>query len=319
MDERSFANQKQESWQRLSDTLDGARKHGTGSLSKDQLRSLADQYRALLSDLSYARTQQASDDLVNYLNEIASRAHGFLYTSPAARARGIVPFFVREFPALFRSTLAYTLTAALIFFLGWAVPVFDPETRDSVIPQEITRPEGGEDRSPLADIDPAMISSFIMTNNIQVGIIAFAGGVTAGAYTVKELFNNGLVIGSVAEKAAPVMGAKAFWSLILPHGVIELTAIFICGGAGLMLGAAIIAPGNLRRVDSLKLAGGRAIRLFAGAVMMFVIAAIIEGFITPSPLPASFKLTFAGATAVALILYLGFAGRSKQGSPGYAG
>jgi len=312
VDERAFIDQKQQSWQRLSEALDKARKTGAGSLTRDQLRSIGDLYRGLLSDLAFARTQQASEGLVSHLNELAGRAHGFLYTSTGARLRGIVPFFVREFPALFRSTLAYTLAAALIFFIGWAVPVIDPDTRDSLVPQKLSRPDENEGGSPLAGIDPAMISSFIMVNNIQVGILAFAGGVTAGAFTVYELFNNGMVIGAVAEKAAPIMGPKTFWSLILPHGIIELTAIFICGGAGLMLGAAIIAPGNLRRVDSLKLAGAKAIRLFAGAVMMFAIAAVIEGFITPSVLPASYKLTFAAGTAVALPLYLGFAGQGRD-------
>jgi uncharacterized membrane protein SpoIIM required for sporulation len=98
-------------------------------------------------------------------------------------------------------------------------------------------------------------------------------------------------------------------ALLLPHGFIELTAIFVCGGGGLMMGGALIAPGNLRRADAIRLAAGRALKLFAGALPMFVVAAIIEGFITPSPIPAFGKLAFSGLTLLGLVFYLGFAGR----------
>lgn len=246
---------------------------------------------------------------MTYLNELAGRAHGVVYVSKAARLNGIVGFVLRDFPDLFRRTIVYTLLAALIFFIGWTISATNPEVRDMMYPGKAMKPKSGSGESPLGGIDPSLISSFIMVNNINVGIQAFAGGITVGVYTVYQLAQNGLVIGAVASKAAPVLGAARFWSLILPHGVIELMAIFICGGAGLMIGAAIIAPGNLRRVDSIRLAAGTALRLFGGAVLFFVIAGTIEGFITPSKLPLWSKLVFAGVTVLALILYLGLAGR----------
>lgn len=313
MDERAFIERKRESWQSLSDSLEQARLDGPKSLPADRLKTLGAQYRAVVSDLSYIRSQGGSDGLAIYLNELAGRAHGILYSARPARLGGLAAFFVREFPSLFRSTFAYTLAAALVFFGAWAIPAINPEIRDAVFPQEIqqSRP-GEEDKSALEGMDPAFVSSFIMTNNIQVGILSFAGGATAGLFTVYELAKNGLVIGALATKAAPAMGLQRFWSLILPHGIIELTAIFICGGAGLILGCAIIAPGNLRRADAIRRAGRRAVRLFAGAVAMFVIAGIIEGFVTPSSLPATWKLWFAGGTAVALIAYFSLAGTSRS-------
>lgn len=310
MDERSFVEQKKHSWEQFSGALDQVRLAGAKSLTRDELRSLGAEYRALVSDLSFVRTQGASEGLISYLNELAGRAHGVVYVSRSARLGGVVSFIFRDFPILFRRTINYMLVAAMIFAIGWAISATSPEVRDMMLPGEITKPakDSGSD-SPLGGIDPSFISSFIMVNNITVGIHAFAGGITAGVYTVYELAQNGLVIGAVASKAAPVLGPVRFWSLILPHGIIELMAIFICGGAGLIIGASIIAPGNLRRVDSIRLAALTALKLFAGAVLLFVIAGIIEGFITPSGLPASFKLSFAGVTAIGLALYLGFAGR----------
>lgn len=309
MDEGAFVEQKKESWEKLSEALDSVRLKGAKSLSREQLRSFGASYRALVSDLSFARTQGASEGLQTYLNELAGRAHGVVYAAKSTPLGGITSFVFRDFPALFRHTINYTLVAAMIFFVGWAISATSPEVRDSFVPQEVTKP--AKDESPLAGVDPSLLSSFIVTNNIKVGIMAFAGGITAGVYTIFELARNGLAIGAVATKAAPVMGQVRFWSYILPHGIIELTAIFICGGAGLMIGAAIIAPGNLRRRDSVRLAAAKALRLFAGAVLFFVVAGTIEGFITPSRLPAFFKLSFAGFTAIALLLYLGFAGRGS--------
>lgn len=313
MDERAFVEQKKPGWEELSQALDEVRAHGAKKLTREQLSLIGGRYRALVSDLSFARTQQASDGLIIYLNELAGRAHGVVYVSRGAKLRGIVSFFFTDFPALFRRTMNYTLVAAMIFGLGWAMSATSPEICDFAYPGQIPKPQkSSRSDSPIFGIDPSVLSGFIMTNNIKVGIHAFAGGITAGAYTIYQMGENGLVIGAVATKAAPVMGALKFWSLILPHGVIELLAIFICGGAGLLMGCSIIAPGNLRRVDALRLAGIDALKLFGGAVMMFVIAGTIEGFVTPSQLPAWSKLTFAGLTAIALVAYFGLAGRGPS-------
>ena len=312
VDERAFVEQKKGGWEELSRALDDARAHGAKRLSGDQLRLIGCRYRALVSDLSFARTQQASEGLITYLNELAGRAHGVVYVSRGAKLKGMLKFFLRDFPILFRATANYTIVAALIFGLGWALSATSPEVCDLAFPNSIPKPsKAAKSDSPLWGIDPSLLSGAIMANNIKVGIHAFAGGVTAGAYTVFQLGHNGLVIGAVATKAVPAMGAMKFWSLILPHGVIELMAIFICGGAGLLMGAAIVAPGNRRRVDSMRIASREALKLFAGAVVMFVIAGIIEGFITPAPLPEWSKMVFAGLTAVGLIAYLGLAAAKK--------
>ncbi|MGI6294649.1 MAG: stage II sporulation protein M [Armatimonadota bacterium] len=314
MDERAYIEQKKHSWERFSDALNKVRSGGVRSLTCDQLRSLGADYRAIISDLSFVRGQGASEGLILYLNELAARAHGVLYVPQSTRLAGAISFILRDFPRLFRATILYSLVAASIFAAGWAISAAVPEVRDTMIPGQITKPKPGE-QSPISGVDPSLLSAFIMTNNINVGIIAFAGGITAGSYTVFELAKNGLVIGAVAAKAIPVLGGSRFWALILPHGIIELMAIFICGGAGLYLGASIIAPGDLRRRDSIRLAGATSLRLFAGAVILFVIAGIIEGFITPSALSDSIKLGFAALTAIGLILYLGFAGATAARKP----
>lgn len=309
MDEREFVERKRQSWQELSDSLETVRRHGLKRLNRDQILRLSSGCRSLLSDLAYARSQHASEELVTYLNELAARAHGVLYSARPARLRGILSFLLGEFPALFRSTVGFTLAAAVVFFGAWAIPASNPEIADALFPVQIIRADSSDDGPIiLQSVDPALISSFIMANNIREGIYAFAGGVTAGTFTAYRLAYNGLVIGAIATKASETLGGRKFWSLILPHGIVELAAIFICGGAGFLIGAAIIAPANLRRGDAMRLAGSRAVRLFAGAAVMFVTAAVIEGFVTPSSLAPEFKLAFAGLTAAALVGYFAFAG-----------
>ena len=290
-------DQKKRSWESLSRSLDQIRKSGAGSLSRHQLASLGAQYRAVVSDLSFARSQGASFELVTYLNELAGRAHGAMYAAPSPRLAGIISFVLRDFPALFRSSLNYAVVAAIIFFIGSAVGIYSVDAGL----------EMGEWLAP-EKVDPAETSSWIMTNNIKVTILAFAAGVTAGVLTTYILFANGAMLAAVAASQTPGQRA-ALWTFAAPHGVIELTAIFIAGGAGLMIGSAMIAPGNVRRADAIRIAAGKALRLFAGTIPMLIVAGIIEGFISPSAIPGWSKFVFSGVTALGLILYLGFSGR----------
>src|SRR5207247_10702319 len=93
------------------------------------------------------------------------------------------------------------------------------------------------------------------------------------------------------------------------HGVIELTCIIIAGGAGLLIGTALLMPGNLTRGDALKSRGMEAVRLIVGCIPLLVVAGIIEGFISPAPINPAIKFGVAAVTGIALYSYLFLAGR----------
>jgi len=147
----------------------------------------------------------------------------------------------------------------------------------------------------------SIASSFIMTNNIQVAFLAFAGGVLFGLLSGYVLLFNGLTLGVIGALCQRYGLALPFWSFVLPHGVIELSVIFIAGGSGLMLGHALLSPGLLRRRDALAQAAQKAVRLIIGSVPLLVIAGTIEGFISPSACTRGAKsgraVTGAGCTA----------------------
>jgi uncharacterized membrane protein SpoIIM required for sporulation len=142
-----------------------------------------------------------------------------------------------------------------------------------------------------------------MFNNISVSLRAFVFGITLGLGTIYVLFMNGALLGALTALMYMYGSPKHYWSLILPHGVIELTAIFISGAAGLIIAKSILLPGEFTRKHSLIKGAKKAVSLVMGVVLMLVVAGIIEGFFTPLAISENVKLAFAAVTAIILAIY----------------
>ncbi len=157
-------------------------------------------------------------------------------------------------------------------------------------------------------------ASFIMSNNILVTMKAFAMGALLGIGAVYDLAFEGARLGSIfaaCYKLNPPFG-NDLASFVVGHGVIELSCIFFCGGAGMMIGYAIVDPGNLTRAAALKKKGMEAVRIVIGCACFLVVAGTIEGFLSPSPLPAWVKIATGVTTGIAMYSYLFFAGRNDS-------
>jgi uncharacterized membrane protein SpoIIM required for sporulation len=152
-------------------------------------------------------------------------------------------------------------------------------------------------------------ASLIMTNNIMVTIYTFAFGATCGIGTLFYLALNGANIASVLALTYRAGFGNDLVTFMVGHGVVELSCIFIAGGAGLLIGSAILMPGDLTRADALKTRGMEAVRLMIGVAMLLVIAGIIEGFISPVPIDPRVKFSIGAITGVAMYSYLLFVGR----------
>jgi len=157
-----------------------------------------------------------------------------------------------------------------------------------------------------------IMATAIMSNNVRVTFLAFAAGILAGVGTALVLVFNGVQLGAVAGVFANYGANLQLWSFVLPHGLIELTAICIAGGAGLWLGSAFLLPGRMTRREALVVRGREAVSLIGGTAVMLVVAGLIEGFISPSDLPREVKLTLAALFALAMVAYLALAGRNEQ-------
>ena len=311
MNVQRWIARREPNWKRLDALLQQVEKKGLKSLQASQIRELASLYRSVSADLARARTNQVGNTLVQDLQRLTSRSYNQIYQGSRRQEwQGVIEFCRWGFPAVVQQTWGYTAVATAIFLLAaliaWWFAWQDPVFMSLVVPEWLI--EKVRDRQELwmgsiVGIEP-LASSNIMINNIRVSFAAVAGGITAGAYTVFIMAINGLLIGAIATLVAQNNLAYPFWAFVLPHGSLELPAIFFAGGAGLLIGKAILFPGKYRRVDALRFYGSQAAQLVFGIVPMLIIAGIIEGFFSPSPVvPDAFKYLAGIGMFTLLVMY----------------
>ncbi len=286
------------------------------------MREFGELYRRSASDLAIARAETRDPKLINYLNSLVVRAHGRVYRADGGGGRVIGAYFARELPRAFRSLLPFTAVAFGIFMVtavaSFALSFFDPEFADLLGLGPYRTAAETDLRWWMALNEANQIgSSQILTNNIRVAFMAFAFGVFFGIGTIYVLFINGMLIGGVLGvcfSANPAFGNELV-TFMVGHGVVELSCIFIAGGAGMSLGYAIIDPGELPRTQALKGRAVQAIKIVVGCAVFLLFAGIIEGFISPSSLPASVKYAVGIGTGAVMLGYLFLAGRGEAAEP----
>jgi uncharacterized membrane protein SpoIIM required for sporulation len=314
-----FIAAKKPAWERLTALLDRSRLGGLAALSAEELAELGRLYRSATSDLAITRRDFPNHRVTDYLNSLVARAHAAVYQGRGIRRSGVREFFAVTFPRAFRATWAYTLASFLMFFLpalaSFAVTYRDPSAGSALMPGIEDRIQDIRDKhewwKAINDQGRSASASFIMTNNIRVAILAFAGGMLLGLLTLYLLAQNGLMLGIVAGAAQALGFATNLWGFIAAHGTIELSVIFIAGGAGLQLGWSVVRPGLLTRRAALGLAARRAATLLLGCIPLLVVAGTIEGFISPSELPLALKLAISLLSGILLYAYLLLAGPER--------
>ncbi len=305
----NWLEKRQPHWRRLETLVEQSGRRGLGQLSHRELQELGLLYRQIAADLSTVRQDSAGRQLAAYLNQLLGRAHNLVYMGRKTNVGAIVQFFRFTYPRIFRENCAYPLLAFLIFAIaavaGMALCFSDPGFSRYFLGGAMmdTIEQRRMWTHSIVAIKP-LASSFILTNNISVACAAFAGGIVAGIGTVLMLFFNGLLLGVIATTCWRAGMSSQLWSFIAPHGVLELPAIFIAGGAGLLLAQGLLFPGVLPRRDSIVEAGGRAVRLLLAVIPMLVIAGFIEGYLSPSQLPSQLKFACGAVLGTALVLYL---------------
>ena len=308
-------------WRRLEELLDAITARGIARLHPAEILEFGRLYRRAAAELSLNRTHEADLDRLTYLNDLVGQCYPHVYTPARTPLPSIGRFFTHEFPATLRRYSLFVILATCISLLpaaiGFAITWHDRAIADQVLPQDLLQSSQyvaarHHERSDwLPKEERAVASSAIMTNNIKVSIGAFAGGMTAGVMTLFLLIYNGLMLGIVAA-AVSLDGADTalnFWAFVAPHGVIELTAIFIAGAAGLMLAYAMINPGQYPRGLALRLMGREAVKLMLGVASMLVVAGLVEGFFSPMNISEHIKYLVAAVEGVLLFGYFLLAGR----------
>ncbi len=298
-------------WQELDRLLLRAEKSGMKSLNAKEIGTLASLYRSVAADLARANTNQIGQTIVQELQALTTRGYSQIYRgSRRQEVRGMVDFYLWELPRVLRETWVYTAIAFGLFLIGgligWWFAWQDASFMSLVVPQELI--EKVRDRQELwmgsiLGTEPFAASS-IAVNNLSVTFRMVGGGILAGLWTIYALFYNGLLIGAIATLVGQNGLAYPFWAFVFPHGALELPAIFIAGGAGLLIARGLLFPGRYRRRDALRICGLQAAQLVMGIFPMLLIAGAIEGFFSPqNVIPSPVKYLAGTGLFILLILY----------------
>ena len=310
-----FVARKQEAWEAFRGTAARIELVGLRALAAAEIPAFAARYREVAADLARARTYRVSPEVIAYLERLVAAGHNALYRARARRRLRIAPYVFRDFPAAVVESWPYVLVAFLLFTIpaavGYAVLRERPELAEEIAPPVmVSRAEQAAERQARGigyveteNEERPVLASWIISNNIMVCLAALAGGLVGGILTVLSLVYNGLSLGIGFGVFANHHAAGYLATFIAGHGVLELTAIFISGGAGLRLAQALVAPGDLTRKDALVLQGAIAVRMIGAVVCLLSVAGAIEGLLSASDAPAAYKFAVSAASAVLLACY----------------
>jgi uncharacterized membrane protein SpoIIM required for sporulation len=265
-------------------------------------------YLRVSSHLAEVQSRYHDPALVDYLNGLVARAHAAIYGTEARSLRGALALFgARYREALRRTVLHIAVIAALLFGLMLATGAWvatSEEARVGVLPPSAREALERADGSVANDLGSPEMSAFIFRNNVQVAFLAFALGITLGIGTLFVIVQNAALIGVLAGGAVAAGKADIFLALVLPHGFLELLAICIAGGAGLRIGWSIVDPGDRLRATALAEEARDAVLVVVGVIPAFLIAALIEGFVTGRTGLPILEIALGAAVAAAYVVFL---------------
>jgi uncharacterized membrane protein SpoIIM required for sporulation len=295
-------------WKRLQlATARGSR--GLARLPGPEIDEVLRLYLRASSHLAEVRTRYRDLRLEAYLNGVVAGAHAAIYSSRPRSLRAFLRLFGPRYREAIRRTAPFILVAAaLLVVVAVASNLWVATSREAQagllppVAREAIRHATG--RRPSHAIAPASLSTVILTNNVQVAFFAFALGITLGVGTLYVVAQNALLLGVLGGAFESAGKAFPFWSLILPHGLLELTAICIAAGAGLRLGWSVIDPGDRPRGVALAEEARDAVLVVVGVIPAFVVAAIIEGFITGTTGLPWFEIGLGAFASVAYVAFL---------------
>src|SRR5690606_15947857 len=264
--------------------------------------------------------------LLDYLESLAARAYFAVYGTRRHLREAVRDFVAWRLPAAVRR-YRWHLALATAFLLlgslaGFFITAHNPDRFYTFVDPEYAGGRGpaastAELRAVLYDDSSvgealATFASFLFTHNARIGLLAFALGFLAGVPVFLLLFQNGLLLGAFGALYRDRGLSVDFWGWVLPHGVTELLAVVLCGGAGMVLAQALVFPGRNTRLQNLAAAGRRAALVVIGAVVLFFIAGLIEGIFRQTVHSVPVRYAVAAGSAALWIWYFGWVGRSRE-------
>lgn len=319
-----FRREREAAWRELEALLDRVDKGGLQSLTAEELNRLPVLYRSAVSALSVATAISLDKNLLDYLNALVARAYIFVYGAKRRVSEAAAEFFRWRFPWVVRRYAFFVLVSYALLGLGvltgYRMTLADPERYYSFVggmaegrtPASSTRELRDVLYSDGGPVPLSVFASFLFTHNSKVGMLCFALGFVAGVPVIWLLFSTGLMLGAmVALYQSRGLGGE-FWAWVLPHGVTELSAVCLCGAAGMVIGASLVFPGRHTRLRNLALRGREISLLAVGAVCMFLVAGMIEGIFRQTVQDVGLRWALAAATLAFWTWYFLAVGRGYE-------
>lgn len=305
-------DRKQESWRELEtaiETLSQSRRWKRPT--SEQVLRFGALYRMACADLALAQSYRLPEETIQYLHQLVGNAHNVLYRSQRFRFRDWGKTLFVDVPRrLFQDGY---LRISFLFFWGaffasmllaympgdFARQVAGAETLEAM--EEMYAKPLGEMRGEGGD---TMMVGFYIFNNAGIGLRCFVMGIFFGVGSIATLAFNGVYLGTIFGYMIHSTSSANFYEFVTAHGPFELTAVVLSGAAGLRLGFSMIDTKGATRMESLRREGRNALEIIVVASILFFLAAFVEGYISPSPLPYSTKAAVAIVSGLLLVVYI---------------
>jgi uncharacterized membrane protein SpoIIM required for sporulation len=265
-------------------------------------------YRAACADLALADAYQLPPETIQYLHRLVGNSHNRLYRSRVFDVGAWTHRLLVDVPRQLFADNALRLAFCLFwggFLLSMLLASTQPGYVETVLDEEMVRQMQSMYSTSLSRTGQQnfQMTGFYVQHNASIGLQCFAFGLFFGVGGMFITLHNALTLGAVFGFMMNQPYRGNFFNFVTAHGPFELTAIVLSAAAGMRLGFSLIDTRGLTRGDSLLRAGRQTMPVACAALLLFVLAALIEGFISPSPVPYSYKATVAAFSAAALVFY----------------
>lgn len=318
MDVDAFVLAHRGTWDRLEQLI-GRRRSLTGA----EVDELVELYQRVSTHLSTLRSTSSDSLLIGRLSSLVARARSAVTGAHAPLSGTFTRFWTVSFPVVAYRTWRWWLGTALAFF-GVAVAIAlwvaaNPEVQSAVgTPSDIEQLVNHDVTEYYSEHPAAAFALQIWVNNSWVAAQCIALSVVLGLPIPVVLFFNAANLGLIAGLMFQAGKGGVLLGLLLPHGLLELTAVFLAGATGMRLGWSVISPGDRPRGQVLAEQGRAVVSVAVGLVAVLLVSGLIEALVTPSPLPTFVRVGIGVVAEVAFLSYIAYFGRRgvKAGETG---